>query len=353
MIFIQAAFLREYSLAYAQYGLQEDLAALQSVHNYVTNFLEDKPTGVFFVSQDADLHDGEENEAYFKQDDNGRRAQGVPRVDKHVYARENGWMIAALCDYYAVSGNPSALDQAKHATAWIVMHRSIPGGGFRHDDADPAGPYLADSLAMGRAFLALWNVTGNRKYLDQAEQATKFIQSHFAPRKPGAGYITSAQPANSALPSHPDRDENIALVRFASTLHFVTKNDQTQAMAAEAMRYLAVPDIATRPLSAGILLAHEDFIKPPLHITVVGGKSDPQAAALHTAALRLLTSHEVIEWRDPTDPNPAPTEVSYPKLAKPALFLCTATSCSSPTFQPQDVAAKVRRAQAAHSSAAN
>ena len=353
LIFIQAAFLREYSLAYAQSGQPEDLAALQSVHNYITNFLEDKPTGVFFVSQDADLHDGEDNETYFKQDDAHRRGQGVPRVDKHVYARENGWMIAALCDYYAVTGDASALDQAKRATAWIVMHRSITGGGFRHDDVDAGGPYLADSLAMGRAFLALWNVTGDRQYLDNAEQSAKFMQSHFAPRKPGAGYITSAQAANSGLPTHADRDENIALARFASTLHFVTKNDQDQAMAAEAMRYLASPAIATRPLSAGILLAHDDFINPPLHVTVVGGKSDPQAAALHNAALRSLVSHEVIEWRDPADRNPLPTEVSYPKLAKPALFLCTATSCSSPTFEPRDVAAKVRRAQLAHASAAN
>jgi len=119
------------------------------------------------------------------------------------------------------------------------------------------------------------------------------------------------------------------------------------------MRYLASPAIATRPLSAGILLAHDDFINPPLHVTVVGGKSDPQAAALHNAALRSLVSHEVIEWRDPADRNPLPTEVSYPKLAKPALFLCTATSCSSPTFEPRDVTAKVRRAQLAHASAAN
>ena len=116
--------------------------------------------GVFFVSQDADLHDGQENEAYFKLQDAGRRAQGIPRVDTHVYARENGWMIAALCDYYAASGDGSALTQAQRAAAWITVHRSLPGGGFRHDDVDTAGPYLGDTLAMGQAFLALYNVTG-------------------------------------------------------------------------------------------------------------------------------------------------------------------------------------------------
>ena len=58
-----------------------------------------------------------------------------------------------------------------------------------------------------------------------------------------------------------------------------------------------------------------------------------------------LTSHELIEWRDPADPNPLPTAVTYPPLKRAALFLCTAQSCSSPIYNPQDVAAKIQRAQ--------
>ncbi len=184
LISIQATYIREYSLAYAQTHNPEDLAAAQSVHRYVQDFLSDQPSGVFFVSQDADLHDGEENEAYFKLDDKGRRALGVPRVDRHVYARENGWMIAAFCDLYAVSGDASALTQAQKAAQSIVLHRSLPGGGFRHDDADPAGPYLGDTLAMGRAFLELYNVTADRSYLSAAGRAADLSQRTLHPWHP-------------------------------------------------------------------------------------------------------------------------------------------------------------------------
>jgi uncharacterized protein YyaL (SSP411 family) len=345
LISIQASFLREYSLAYAQSHNPEDLAAAQSVHRFVHNFLSDGPTGVFFVSQDADIKDGEDNEPYFKLDDKGRRAQGIPRVDKHVYARENGWVIAALADLYAVSGDASALTEAQRAMQWIVIHRSLPGGGFRHDDADPAGPYLGDTLAMGQAFLALYQVTGDRNDLTAAANAAQFIQSHFAPTKPGTGYITSATRPDTALHPQPDRDENAALVRFTSELAVATSDARYHATAAEAMRYLASPTIAVKPLSAPTLLAHEDFADAPLHITILGGKSDPAAIALHNAALRALTSHELIEWRDPADRTPLPTAVVYPQLAKAALFLCTAQSCSSPTYNPEAVAAKVQRAQ--------
>jgi uncharacterized protein YyaL (SSP411 family) len=342
---IQAVNIREYSVAYAQTHDPEYLNAAQSAHRFVHTFLSDGATGVFFVSQDADIRDGEDNEAYFKLDDKDRRAQGIPRVDKHVYARENGWIISALAQLYAVSGDTSALTEAQRATRWIVYHRSLPGGGFRHDDADLAGPYLADTLAMGQAFLALYNVTGDRNDLTAAESAAQFIATHFAPKSPGTGFITSAKATDAAFRPHPDRDENIALVRFTTMLALASGDDHYRTTAAEAMRYLAAPAVATRPLSAGILLAHEDFISPPLHVTILGGKSDPQAAALHTAALRSLTSHEVIEWRDPADPHPIPTAVTFPTLPKPALFLCTAQSCSSPTYKPEDVSGKIERAQ--------
>jgi uncharacterized protein YyaL (SSP411 family) len=345
LISIQAVALRQYSLAYAQTQNKEDLAAAQSVHRYVTNFLSDGKTGVFFVSQDADLHDGQENEAYFKLNDHDRRAQGIPRVDKHVYARENGWMIAALCEYYAATGDASALAQAQHAAQWISVHRNLPGGGFRHDHADPAGPYLGDTLAMGQAFLALYNVTGNRSHLHSAIAAAKYISAHFAPAVAGTGFVTSATRTDAAYRTHSDRDENISIVRFYSMLALATGDPRYHATAVEAMRYLAAPSVATRPLAAGILLANQDATEAPLHVTVLGSPSDPGSASLHTAALRLITSHELIELRDPADPAPLPTTVSYPKLNRPALFLCTAQSCSTPIFRPENVRAKIQRAQ--------
>src|SRR6202789_3544033 len=66
LISIQAVALRQYSLAYAQTQNYEDLAAAQSVHRYVTDFLTAPSAGVFYVSQDADLHDGQENESLLK-----------------------------------------------------------------------------------------------------------------------------------------------------------------------------------------------------------------------------------------------------------------------------------------------
>jgi uncharacterized protein YyaL (SSP411 family) len=343
LIWIQSVALRQYSLAYALTQNPEDRTAAESVHRYVTAFLT-SPEGAFYVSQDADLHDGEENESYFKLGDKERRALGIPRVDKHIYARENGWMVAALCEEYAALGDEAALAEAKRAADWIVAHRSLAGGGFTHGDAGAAGPYLGDTLAMGQAFLALYNVTGDRNSLNRAAAAERFIAVHFAPVARGTGFVTSAQATDSAYPPHPDRDENIALVRFTSMLAFATGDEHDHDLAMEAMQYLASPSVALTPLSAGVLLANQDAGQAPLHVTVIGAYSNPDAIALHSAALRAITSHELIEMRDLEDSSLPPSAVEFPRLSRPALFLCTATACSTPIFHEQEVRAKIARA---------
>jgi uncharacterized protein YyaL (SSP411 family) len=352
LISIQADALREYSLAYAQTQNPECLMAAQAVNRFVAEFLTSPENGGFYVSQDADLHDGEENASYFKLTDQERRREGMPRVDKHEYARENGRMISALATYYAATGDAAALARAKTAASWVIAHRAIAaspnnsGGGYRHGENDPAGPYLADSLFMGQGLLDLYIVDGGREDLRAAIAAEKFIAVAFAPEAPGTGFIGSRTATDAAYRPHPDREENIALVRFASMLAFITGDEQIHATTAEAMRYVAAEQVALRPMSAGVLLANDAFNAAPIHVTVVGSPADPAAIALHNAALRAVVSDELIEVRDPADPSPSPTSIEYPKLDRAALFLCTARACSSPVYHAEDVRKKIERAVA-------
>ena len=99
----------------------------------------------------------------------------MPRVDKHLYARENGWAICAPSAYAGATGDPAPLNEALRAAGWVMGHRVLAGGGFRHDEADAAGPYLGDTLAMGSAFLALYQATGDAAWLGRAQSAADFI----------------------------------------------------------------------------------------------------------------------------------------------------------------------------------
>ena len=244
----QAENLRIYSLAYTQWRDPSYLKAARDVHRYLTTFLMG-PEGAFYTSQDADVVQGEHSGEYYDLPDAERRKRGIPRVDTHQYTRENGWAIHGLVALHAATGDAEPLRQALAAARFIVANRALPGGGFRHDEKDSAGPYLGDTLAAGRAFLSLYQVTKDAEWLRRAEEAAAFIQSRFeAPG--GAGFSTAAGAGHRW-----QREENVMVARLGAGLFETTANTAHKALAERAMRYLASAQIAPRPQTGGVLLA--------------------------------------------------------------------------------------------------
>ena len=339
---MQSENLRIFSMGYAQLQDAAALKAAKDIHRYLTTFLL-SPAGAFYTSQDADVKQGEHSAAYFRLADAARRKQGIPRVDQHTYARENGWAATGLVAFYSATGDAAALGEARKAIAWVETNRALPDGGFRHDAKDAAGPYLGDSIAMARAYLALYGATGDRALLAHAEQAMKFIERNFRARGGAneAGYLTSKAPTDKAYVTHAQRDENVEVARTANLLFYYTGNADYQKMAQEAMRYLVAGPIARRLPVASTLLVDYELSRPPLHLTIVGHKDDPAAQALFQAALRYPVSYKRLEWWDTREgrlPNP---DVQYPELQKAAAFICTSRTCSPPMFQADAIAAKV------------
>lgn len=336
----QAENMRVFSLAYARWNDPGYLRAAQGIRLFLQNFLT-SPGGAFYVSEDADLVDGQHSAAYFALDDKRRRKLGLPRIDKHIYARENGLAITGLASLYAASGDNGCLAEAKRSTEWMIANRSLPDGGFRHDDHDAAGPYLADTLEMGRGFLQLYAVTAERPWLDRAMRAAEFINVHF---KTGAGFDTSAAAADTPFKPRQDPDENVAMVLFANLLGHYTGRPEDHAMAQHAMRYLAAPALITQRgfATAPVLLADLELNTEPQHITVVGGKDDPAARALFAAAIASPAVYIQTEWLDARD-GPLPgSGIPYPQLKEAAAFLCAGQACSSPISAPAQLRGKLR-----------
>jgi uncharacterized protein YyaL (SSP411 family) len=336
---MQAENLRAYLLGYAQFGNPAYLHAAQEIRRYLKTFLT-SPHGAFYTSQDADLIEGHHSGEYFALDDSARRKQGVPRVDKHMYARENGWAIIGLVAFYDATGDASALGDASKAAQWVLANRALPGGGFRHGEKDAAGPYLGDSIAMARAFVALYGATGDRAWLAHAQATMKFIGENFRDAK-GGGFLTSKAPTDHAYTPHPQRDENVMVARTATLLFHYTGDGQYEETARQAMRLLAAEPIVYRLPAASALLADLELGRPPLHVTVVGHKDDPAAQSLFQAALRYPASYKRLEWWDGREgklPNP---DVQYPELSRAAAFVCTNKVCSAPIFNPADLSARV------------
>ena len=337
----QADDLRLYAEAYARWGDPAYLQAAEAIRHYLAGFLT-SPDGAFYVSQDADLSVEHPGKDYYSRDGAARRALGVPRVDTHVYARENGSAIRALCRFYDVSGETVALHDATRAAGWVLAHRALGGGGFRHDESDGGGPYLDDSISMAEAFLALYRSTGERHWLNESEAALGFVAGRL--RDPTAGFIAAPVPAGArGVFREPVRaiDQNAAVARLANLLNRYTGDKPFRQIALHAVKALARTSAASGQLHADILLADRELAAAPTHVTIVGAKSDPAAQALHAAALKVPATYLQVDWWDRTEgplPNPA---IQYPRLAVAAAFACSENACSTPVYEPAKVVTAV------------
>lgn len=352
----QAECLRLYAVAGMVLQDSKYIDSAKSIEKYLRNFML-SPDGAFYTSQDADLKPGEHSADYFNLNDKERREKGIPRIDKHIYSRENGWAINAVTFLYMATGESQYLKEAEKATEWIIANRSLDGGGFRHDENDRGGPFLGDTLAMGRAFLSLYGATGDAKWLKLATKAADFMGAHFenvpavadktvdGKAAASAGFLTAEAKSNTIAVPEPLLEENQSICRFANLLYQYTGEAKYKPMAETAMRYLSTPEIVAkrRILVAGTLIADHEISHVPAHITVVGKKSDPQARQLFFAAVQSPIIYRRIDWLDKSEGTVPNLDVDFPDLGKPAAFVCAGNRCSSPAYQPDDLSKLIER----------
>ena len=327
-MFAQQAALSAYARAWVLFGDTAYRGAADDIYR----FLKDKlaaPGGGFHASMGM--------------------AEGQPGVDRRQYARETGQAMQGLAAYYDATGNTAALALAVAAADWALRERSLNGGGFRHAAQDAAGPYLADSIEMGAALLALHRSTGERKWLQAAIASGDFIAATFIDPATG-GFLVSASPDAKHLPKPiKQREDNVTATRFFTLLAFYSGQPRHREIAEAGMGYLASPAILEQAaFLPDVLLAEEELRNEPVHVTVVGAKDDPRSRALYTAALAYPLAYKRAEWWDKREGKLANPDVDYPDYPEgPAAFACTRTFCSLPVTEASAIPAQLDRLQRA------
>ena len=344
IMWYQTQYIRHYTSAYTLWGKPAYLQAAREIHRYLRNHLK-APGGAFFTSQNADLNKRVDGKAFYALGDTERRKLGSPRVDKNIYARENGWVVSALVALANATGEGQSLKEAQEAMNWLIQNRQLPGGGYKHGANDRGGPFLGDTLSVGSAALDLYAATGERKWLLQAIKAGRFITQNFKDKD--AGFATTASnAATSGVFEKPVRqiEENIQLARFLNRVYRYSGKPEFKVAGQHTMRYLASKEItAMRRFLIGIVLADEEMAIEPAHITIVGSKDSKAAKKLHAAAHNLPLIYKRIDWWDKREGAMINPDVEYPEMEKPAAFACANSLCSLPVFEPENLIGQVKR----------
>jgi uncharacterized protein YyaL (SSP411 family) len=223
---VQAANLEAYARGYQETSNEAFLADAKKIDNYLEAFLT-STNGTFFATQDADLNAHEKDKpfvdghTYYALNDAGRRKLGIPRIDTHVYARENGLAIAALCTLYEVTHDEAVLKRARRAADAILVSHITDDGSVWHDADRKTGPfYLADAAAFGFGLARLGLVSGDPHYRLEARRIALATVKNFEDETSG-GYFEHTPDANAAgVFTHRQYPfvHNVVCARFFATL---------------------------------------------------------------------------------------------------------------------------------------
>jgi uncharacterized protein len=323
---IQAQGLEVFALAYAAFHDPRELQAARAIVRYLDGFLSAE-NGAFYTSQDADLSERVDGHAYARLGDDQRRALGIPSVDRHVYPRDNGLLIRALTELSMDTGDGAYLARARQA-AEAMKQLARPDGSFAHGDE----PALADTTAMGAAYLSLYEATALPSYLALARRTETALEAFRDPA--GAGfYSTRSTGIGVGVLASPvrDIDENVLVARFCNALAHLTSDPHTAARASAALRYLTAAPIRERA-PAAVWLATWEASRPPLHAVVVGPSTSDAVEGLLAAARAAPTSYkDIVAW-DPAAPPPATGSPSVPPSPVGVAYVCGPTFCSPPAM---------------------
>lgn len=335
----QAGVLRAYALAYAAFGRESDRERAAAIIDYLLGHLRDPAAGAFYNSQDADLVPGQKAHDYFALDDAARRARGMPRIDRQLYAAANGLAVEALALAAAAGVDARALPAALAAARWLEQHRALAAGGYQHGADPDAVLYLADQLAVARGQLALHQATGKRRWLDRAVVTGEVIAKRF---RSDAGGFVNATDDGTPVAALPVLEENIQLARFYNLLAHYSGYQSHQALATHAQQWLVRPAVATQPFEeAGILLVDRELGRDPAHLVVVG--SGEAAQTLYARAARFVSPYMRLEWWDRSVGPLMHQDVSYPNFDRAAGYVCVAQRCSAPSFDVGRYEQQIRR----------
>jgi uncharacterized protein YyaL (SSP411 family) len=192
---------------------------------------------------------------------------------------------------------------------------------------------------MIAALADAFEATGDRRYLDHADELAEIIHRYLWDGKAGAYWD---------LPEHPDRegilkirikpllDNAVAAIGLVRLFH-LTGNGEYHRRAGAVLDFLSTVYRPYKHHAASFGLALERFLNPPHHITVVGCRTDPQWNAMISSAHRIKSPWKVILPLDSEENKDCIAALGYTIAPRPAAYVCIGTKCLPPITRPEDL----------------
>ena len=341
-----------YLEAYQVTGRRTYKAVAMGALEYLLNTLYDPGREAFYASQDA----GEE---YYHLPWKDRRLDQRPSIDRTFYSGWNALAAAALVKAFGVLGTRSYLNVAARVLELLWRESWDPERGVAHEIGGTRDqpPVLEDHVQFLRAWIALYQATGDREHLRRAIAIAKCVQNLFGAGDGGC-YDTPDVSSTSSRRYVQDKPilENSLLAEAQMTLGCLTGQDEYLSLAADTLNAFqdVVPgssfiglkgsrrveeDEEALFLPAGSAWGRvQDMLeRGPVHLVLVGTSSQPATRSLLKATLGLLAPHGIVQPLDPNRDQDRIASLGFPARDAAALYVCMGGICLPPITTPQEV----------------
>ncbi|MCE9648065.1 MAG: thioredoxin domain-containing protein [Parvibaculum sp.] len=275
-----------------------------------------------------------------------------PGFDDKVLADWNGLMIAALAEAGATFGEPSWVEAA--ARAYAFVNASMVAGGRLHHawraDKLQHRAMSDDLVNMLDAALALAEARDDKTFIADAERFAAELDGHYWDTDLG-GYFFTADDAEALIVRTRSVADNATPAAngvapgLLTKLALLTGNDKYLARADEIIRAFA-GELTHNIFPLGSYLTSFEIRVSPIQIVLIGTAEG--TSMLRRAALSLALPTRVV-LRIADDAALPQTHPAFGKRAldgKPTAYVCVGETCSLPTTDPEELTALLLRARA-------
>lgn len=310
---------------------------------YVLNTLSVVESGEsigFAGSQDAD-------EEYFQADATRRRSLQRPYIDDTIHANWNGQFCQALINAALAFDDFGLAEKAMSILRWFSEQMTATNGAvfhyFRRGQRSTLYGFLEDQAAIGAAYLAAFEASGDRRFLSAAKKSAAFMTDALEDDQSGAFYDMPHDPA--AIGALTKREKpfaaNVTAARFLIRLAGHLADDWYLREAQRALQWFATTYRHWGYQGAVYGLAFKELQTQPLRVAIIGktpGDRLPFLTAARAARVRPngalpviphpLNPEEESEWGD----------LRFPDQPLPAAYICRQDACYGPLLSPDAVA---------------
>ena len=331
--------------------------AAAGILDYLLNTLFSSADGLFFASQDAD-------EPYYQGSWKDRDATAAPPIDRTFYAGWNALAALALVQATEVLGRASYRRQATAVLEKLWRESWTADGGLCRvaRDTDRSAPVLTDQVIFLRAWLALYQSTGNPYCLTRAVEVAATTRQLFG--APGGGCYDTTDPPSFEAALLPREQPVLDNAHWAEALIVLSQLSDDDIYVEQAVATLRVfesvipgksylGDRRSRrmeedeealflPAGSAWARARDMLEHGPVRLALVGDSSSPAYRQLHRAVARVYAPHRVILPLDWQRNARQIRQQGFPARPEPALYVCMGERCLAPVATPAEVRDLVR-----------